>query len=276
ASRQDQTSIWGTRKSGDILLNLPSITHVDHAHIHSDRGRNGLDHGELSDPGSLGGIPKDTHPRYAWGDLLEQLHPFCGQCILKCNKTSCVATRSSQAVDVTAANWIDDTVEYDRHRVRHSQQRFQPELAGYHDNVRWKCDQFFRGSPSLRRITARPSDFNPHIVAVDPAQLMQDVQEYRDTSLLVRLDCRAHEHANTPHAPVMLPARRERPRGRTAEKRDERAALHSITSSARCWRIQGTSRPSVLAVLRLITSSNLTGAWTGSSLGCAPLRMRSA
>src|SRR6516164_611901 len=40
---------------------------------------------------------------------------------------------------------------------------------------------------------------------------------------------------------------------------------HSITSSARCCRIQGTSRPSALAVLRLITSSNLTGAWTGSS-----------
>ena len=38
----------------------------------------------------------------------------------------------------------------------------------------------------------------------------------------------------------------------------------------------GTSRPSALAVLRLITSSNLTGAWTGSSLGFAPLRMRSA
>src|SRR5215471_11708159 len=42
---------------------------------------------------------------------------------------------------------------------------------------------------------------------------------------------------------------------------------YSITSSARCWRIQGTSRPNTFAVLRLITSSNLTGAWTGSSLG---------
>ena len=40
--------------------------------------------------------------------------------------------------------------------------------------------------------------------------------------------------------------------------------------------VGGTSRPSALAVLRLITSSNLTGAWTGSSLGFAPLRMRSA
>jgi hypothetical protein len=34
---------------------------------------------------------------------------------------------------------------------------------------------------------------------------------------------------------------------------------YSITSSARCCRNQGTSRPSALAVLRLITSSNLVG-----------------
>ena len=34
---------------------------------------------------------------------------------------------------------------------------------------------------------------------------------------------------------------------------------HSITSSARASSVRGTSRPSALAVLRLITSSNLVG-----------------
>jgi len=34
------------------------------------------------------------------------------------------------------------------------------------------------------------------------------------------------------------------------EQRDEFAPLHSITSSARCWKNIGTSRPSALAVLR--------------------------
>ena len=38
---------------------------------------------------------------------------------------------------------------------------------------------------------------------------------------------------------------------------------HSITLSASCWSCAGTSRPSYLAALRLMTSSNLTGAWTG-------------
>ena len=178
---------------------------------------------------TLIGIPKNRHSRDGWGNLLEQLRPFRGQCIVKCNKASCVAPRSSQAVDFPAANRIDDTVEYDRQGVRRLQQHFQPELAGHHDNVRWKCDQFFCVFASLRRITARPSDFNPHIVAVDPAQLMQDFQEYRDTSLLVRLACRAHQHADPPHLLALLRARRERPRnGRTTDKCDKFRSPHGF------------------------------------------------
>src|SRR5215813_11796035 len=38
------------------------------------------------------------------------------------------------------------------------------------------------------------------------------------------------------------------------------SAIYSITSSARCWSGTGTSKPSALAVLRLITSSYLVGA----------------
>src|SRR5947207_14421326 len=60
-----------------------------------------------------------------------------------------------------------------------------------------------------------------------------------------------------------------------AEERDEFAACHSITSSARCCRNQGTSRPSALAVLRFTTSSNLVGACTGRSPGFSPRRTRS-
>ena len=59
----------------------------------------------------------------------------------------------------------------------------------------------------------------------------------------------------------LLRARRERPRRRrAAEQRDELAAPHSITSSARASSVGGTSRPSALAVLRLMTRSYLVGA----------------
>jgi hypothetical protein len=68
----------------------------------------------------------------------------------------------------------------------------------------------------------------------------------------------------------------ERPSNhRTAESQDELAPPHSITSSARASTVAEISRPSALAVLRLITSSYLVGACTGRSAGFSPLRMRS-
>src|SRR5262249_34850390 len=72
----------------------------------------------------------------------------------------------------------------------------------------------------------------------------------------------------------LLCARRERPGcGRTAEQRDEVAPPHSITSSASESTSGGMESPSALAVLRLITSSNLVDVSTGRSAGFAPLRI---
>ena len=51
---------------------------------------------------------------------------------------------------------------------------------------------------------------------------------------------------------------------------------HSITSSASASSVGGRSSPSALAVLRLITSSNLTACTTGRSDGFSPRRMRPA
>src|SRR5271167_5059758 len=53
------------------------------------------------------------------------------------------------------------------------------------------------------------------------------------------------------------------------------APPHSITSSAVARSVGGTVRPSAFAVLRLITSSNLTGNWMGRSLGFSPFNIRS-
>ena len=53
----------------------------------------------------------------------------------------------------------------------------------------------------------------------------------------------------------LLRARSERPRShRAAEQRDELAALHSITSSARATSMEGSSRPSFFAVFRFAIS----------------------
>src|SRR6266446_3120689 len=58
-----------------------------------------------------------------------------------------------------------------------------------------------------------------------------------------------------------------------SSQEDDARALHSITSSARESRSSEILTPSALAVLRLITSSNLVDCNTGSSAGLAPLRI---
>ena len=55
----------------------------------------------------------------------------------------------------------------------------------------------------------------------------------------------------------------------------QQKASYSITSSARASKEGGTVRPSALAVLRLITNSNLVGCSTGRSEGLVPLRILS-
>src|SRR5215831_319458 len=85
-----------------------------------------------------------------------------------------------------------------------------------------------------------------------------------------------HQHTDHRQFSLLLCAHRERPRRRRANKqRDELPPPHSITSSARCRKGSGIVRPSVFAVLRLTTSSNLADSWTGRSAGLAPLRIRS-
>src|SRR3984893_2147013 len=82
-------------------------------------------------------------------------------------------------------------------------------------------------------------------------------------------DTRNSEIANCGHDPVRSYAFRPAP-AKLAIGDD---AAHSMTSSARARIDGGTERPSALAVLRLITSSNVVGCCIGRSAGLAPLRI---
>ena len=121
----------------------------------------------------------------------------------------------------------------------------------------------------------------PPIVGVDvspfgPSQFRPSRLECFDPTLGFRVVRRStHDNADGGIMSFLLRVRCKRPRCRTANNRDELAALHSITSSARASSDGGTVRPRPFAVLRLITNSYLVGAWTGRSAGFSPLRMRS-
>src|SRR5262249_52108915 len=65
-------------------------------------------------------------------------------------------------------------------------------------------------------------------IATDgPAQLLEALLERGDAPLGLRITLsQHHQHPDPPHAVGLLRPHRQRPRRRTAEQRDERAALH--------------------------------------------------
>src|SRR5262249_23278554 len=123
-------------------------------------------------------------------------------------------------------------------------------------------------------VSLRPAVFECDVATLNVAGFSQALL---DCSNKARVWSRRHAAEDADHGyRRLLRPRRERPRSRrAAEKRDQLAAVHSITSSARASTLAGISKPVALAVLRLITSSYLVGACTGSSAGLSPLRMRS-
>src|SRR5262245_15230992 len=106
-----------------------------------------------------------------------------------------------------------------------------------------------------------PAIEDAHVATFDPAELAQPLDESIGPLPLSRSRVRAEKSDRGQCR--LLRARRQRPRRRAAEQRDELAApLHSITSSARASTLAGRSRPSAFAVLRLTTSSYFVGACT--------------
>src|SRR5262249_58608776 len=95
--------------------------------------------------------------------------------------------------------------------------------------------QLLRGRSYPIDVTAAPPKVHPEVGAIGPSQVRKRLKERRNKSLrhgIVFVE--PHEHADAPHPLALLRPRREGPRRRAAEARDEVAALnHSITSFAR-------------------------------------------
>src|SRR5262249_42363304 len=179
-----------------------------------------------------------------------------------------------QAIDDTGADWITNGREHDRQSAAAPLQCCRGQGAACQDDVRGERDQSRSLFYTLVGNVLAPAGLDPYIPANAPAQLLEALVERCKSILTFRvLWSPVHEDADPPHTLRLLRARRERPRRRAAEKRDELAAPHSITSSARAKNVSGTVRPSALAVVRLTTSSNLVGCSTGRSPGFAPRRI---
>src|SRR5262249_42505177 len=122
-------------------------------------------------------------------------------------------------------------------------------------------------------LTICPAVVDHDVLTLDKASFVQSLANDGDR-MRIGSGRTAAEESNH-RQPTLLRTGAERPRCRGAdEQRDELAALHSITSSARASSVGGTSRPSAFAALRLIANSNLVGCTTGRSAGRAPFSTR--
>src|SRR5262249_46999517 len=123
----------------------------------------------------------------------------------------------------------------------------------------------------------RPAVFDLDVLSFDESVLGETAMKSREIVLPADRRCAAEKSDQRESALGERWSDDDRRRCRcAADQRDEFAALHSITSSASASSLSGTGRPSALAVLRLMTSSNLVGCTTGSSPGFSPLRIRAA
>src|SRR6516165_8808364 len=166
----------------------------------------------------------------------------------------------------------------DWNRVRRLLQDRDHATADGDNGIRVALDEARGVAAHQVRIVGRPALVERDFAALDPAEPVQLLFERAHPFLYLLLGLRIrHQNPDPPQSLArLLRARRERPRGRAAEQRDELATLLSITSSARASSLSGTVRPSAFAVLALMANSNFTVCWTGKSAGFSPLRIRPA
>ena len=142
------------------------------------------------------------------------------------------------------------------------------------DDIDLEPDELGRDLGDTLLASLGPAVLDRDGTALDPTEFAQSLHERGDPLAGGRARALAHE-ADSLQFPRLLRVRRERPRRSAAEQRDELAARHSITSSARAIRTGGMAKPIVEAVLRLMISSNSVASCTGKSAGLAPFRIRS-
>src|SRR5262245_23355455 len=139
----------------------------------------------------------------------------------------------------------------------------------YDEYIRWQRSKFERSPAQSIDVVLRRPILDGKVLPLDIAKIAQALPKVIPVGRVV------YDAYSRHTADWLLRARRQRPRRRTADQRDELAPPHSITSSARASSEIGTVRPSALAVVRLMTRSNFVGCSTGISAGFAPRRILS-
>src|SRR6516225_7008432 len=222
----------------------------------------------------IGRLLEDCNANGLRHDLLEQFEPLHGQFRGHDGEPGYVAARARQTCDQAAFQRVARRSHDDRDALRCALRGADRSGAADYDDIDLRPQQIADQRGYRFDIITIMAKLVGDVAPFDITEVAHPAHEFLAEWIVVwgsRPDV-----PDTRRLARLLRARRKRPRNRRAAKqRDEFAAFHSITSSARVSRLSGTVRPSAFAVLRLIASSYLVDACTGRSAGFSPLRMRS-
>src|SRR5262245_8775546 len=190
--------------------------------------------------------------------------------------TGDVTARAREASDKAAGYRITFQVDGDHwNAVRGAGCGLNSGRGGCYDGVDSIVDQVRRECRQARNVTIGKTDdyFKAQVpLVVGDTQALADSRNAH----IHNRRCTRMQQSDFANCRLLLPARRERPcHRRAAEQRDERAAPHSITSSATNRMSRLIVSPTSLAAFTLMTSSNFVGRSTGKSAGFAPLSILS-
>src|SRR5262249_52117434 len=197
------------------------------------------------------GIPERRRARQSWHRSFKDFQAFCAYFGGQLRTSRKIPTGMRKADNQTGVQWINSVRVHDGNglgRVLDGKSRGRRDHDDYVDIQSNHLRGKFLEALSLASCIPALNDE----VAALLVPVFTKALEQRVIKTLMSVGDKSHP----PNFSCLLRARRERPRRGAAEQRDECAArFHSITSSARASTVGGISRPSVFAVVRLMTRS---------------------
>jgi hypothetical protein len=157
------------------------------------------------------------------------------------------------------------------HVLRRHQPYLVPKRSELARPVVRRCTRFQPNQTARNLAEERQNLRTPKLLAQNRRSLCIDSVHLKNMLRQVQSDRRNLAHGWLPFLVI-----RQKHQLGTSMPQGGHPPHHSITSSASASNLSGISRPSALAVLALITSSNFVGSRTGRSPGFSPLRMRPA
>src|SRR5262249_32883127 len=185
-------------------------------------------------------ISQDRHSAQTWNNLAQDFDPLAGKLVRLDRQASDIAARPGQAGNKANGQGVPHPRKHNRDdRCRLLCREDLWRSRGDND-VDLEPDKLSRDLDEALGASFCPAIFDRNVAILRPPKSTQSLGKSGDQLASGRTSAQPGK-SDGPQLRRLLRARHERPRSRAAEERDELAALHSITSSARASSVGGTS-----------------------------------